>query len=249
MPINFVQALEQAGDIIETVVRVMLPLGGDPASRETVEKATRLILEIINGKESENVARRKLGECLDSIGYHAPEGERGKITDLRTDERLNLTIKTAVNLSFGYGRWRSKQVQVLLDEFPCQEFYRAFDREEHREWPQRWRDAGGQFFSGNGGYSEARMIAVKNERIWEDISAFGEPYPPFDFNSGMSLRDISRAEAIALGLWTEQDCIHPAQRSFEQGASATALSGSDEFKERLADKLRKHLAKLEKSQD
>jgi len=209
VPIDFVQALEQAGDIIETVVRVMLPLGDDAASRDTVEWATRLIWEIIKGRESENVARRKLGEHLDSIGYHAPEVMRGKISDLRTDERLNLTIKTAVNLSYGYGRWRSEQVQAILDMYPCQELYRAFDRSEQRDWPQRWRDAGGRFFSGNGGYSEGRMIAVKNEPIWEEISAFGEPYPPFDFDSGMSLRDINREEAITLGLWTEQDRIYP----------------------------------------
>jgi hypothetical protein len=146
MPIDFEQALEQAGDIIETVVRVMLPLGDDSASRDIVEKATRLIWEIISGRESENVARRKLGEYLDLIGYHAPEGRRGKITDLRTDERLNLTIKTAVNLSFGYGKWRSGQTQAILDEFPCQEFFRAFDRKEHRDWPKRWKAAGGRFF-------------------------------------------------------------------------------------------------------
>jgi len=286
MPIDFVQALEQVGDIIETVVRVMLPLGDDAASRDTVEWATRLIWEIIKGRESENVARRKLGEYLDSIGYHAPKGVCGTIIDLRTDERLNLTIKTAVNLSYGYGRWRSKQVQAILDMYPCQELYRAFDRSEHRDWPQRWRDAGGRFFSGNGGYSEGRMIAVKNEPIWEEISAFGEPYPPFDFDSGMSLRDINREEAITLGLWTEQDRIYPAQRSFERCASAsvrsispemeqvleetfgwtpedgivpgmmrndqvvqpTALSASGEFKERLASKLRKNLAKLEEDE-
>jgi hypothetical protein len=42
---------------------------------------------------------------------------------------------------------------------------------------------------GRGGGCDAlkalpRMIARKDSPIWEALSRFGTPYPPFDFNSG-----------------------------------------------------------------
>ena len=44
------------------------------------------------------------------------------------------------------------------------------------------------------------MIALKDAPVWQAISAFGTPWPPFDYQSGMDLRDISRPEAQRLGL-------------------------------------------------
>jgi hypothetical protein len=46
--------------------------------------------------------------------------------------------------------------------------------------------AGGQIFGG-------RMIALKSDPIWTAISAFGTPYPPFDYNSGMWVHGPSGA--------------------------------------------------------
>ncbi|MGN1360349.1 MAG: hypothetical protein ACI4X9_07875 [Kiritimatiellia bacterium] len=44
------------------------------------------------------------------------------------------------------------------------------------------------------------MIALKGDPVWTRISAFGNPWPPFDFNSGMGIEDITRQEAIRLGV-------------------------------------------------
>ena len=44
------------------------------------------------------------------------------------------------------------------------------------------------------------MIALINDPIWEAISRFGLPYPPFDFNSGMGVAGVSRSDAIKLGV-------------------------------------------------
>ncbi len=40
-------------------------------------------------------------------------------------------------------------------------------------------------------------------------SRFGRPYPPFDYNSGMDLRDIDRAAAEALGLVQPGEVLQP----------------------------------------
>lgn len=64
---------------------------------------------------------------------------------------------------------------------------------EPRDWPTRWEEAGGEFADG-------KMLAPINGKIWTAISAFGNPYPPFDFNSGMSVRRVSRERVEALEL-------------------------------------------------
>jgi hypothetical protein len=44
------------------------------------------------------------------------------------------------------------------------------------------------------------MIALKTDPIWVRISRFGRPFPPFDFNSGMGLRNIGREGSDEPGL-------------------------------------------------
>ena len=59
------------------------------------------------------------------------------------------------------------------------------------------------------------MIALKNDPIWTEISAFDLPYPPFDYNSGMWVRDISRSEAVDMGLMkADDDAPEPDKRGF-----------------------------------
>src|SRR5574337_1593062 len=110
-------------------------------------------------------------------------------------------------MAWGYGSWMQGQAPAILNLWPAQELFRAFPRKTHRQWSGedaeniikgepiegRWADAGGQLFDG-------RMIALKNAPIWTDISAFGNPYPPFDFNSGMWVRDVDRETAMKYGL-------------------------------------------------
>lgn len=72
----------------------------------------------------------------------------------------------------------------------------------------------------NSDYSAGRMIALKDDPIWTEISAFGLPYAPFDYNSGMDLRDIDRDEAEALGLLDSGDVVQPERLGFNLGVEA-----------------------------
>lgn len=156
-------------------------------------------------------ARLRLKETLEAIDYQPAIGKRGTIQDLSSDGRLNLVIRTNTEMAQGYANWRQTQDQDVLDAFPAQELFRAEEREVPRNWPSRWYDAGGQFYDG-------RMIAPKNDPIWVRISAFSLPYPPFDFNSGMDVQDVSREEALALGVIEEGQQIQPQKRPFEEAA-------------------------------
>jgi len=174
-------------------------------------------------------ARLTLKEALKEIGYQPDPAKRGTIQDLSSDRRLNLIIKTNVEMAQGYGNWQ--QGQATLDAFPAQELFRAEDREEPRDWLQRWRGAGGRVFDGG------RMIALKNDPIWTEISAFGLPYPPFDFGSGMDVRDIDRDEAVALGLLGPDDQVEPADRGFNDDLELSNPARDAKLRAALQDSL------------
>lgn len=162
-------------------------------------------------------ARLALKDSLRSLGYDAG-ADAGRLTDLSSDARLNLVIRTGVEQAQGFGWWQQGQDPETLDLWPAQELFRAEGRKEPRDWPARWLANGGAFYDG-------RMIALKNDPIWVAISAFGLPYPPFDFGSGMDVRDVDREEAEAFGLISPHETVAPERREFSPPrASAAGLS-------------------------
>ncbi len=170
-------------------------------------------------------ARAELKEILQSIGYD-PGEKRGTIQDLSSDQRLNLQLKQNVAAAQGYGDFLQGQSDGALAAFPAQELFRAEDREEPRDWQERWSEAGGQFYDG-------RMIATKDDPVWEDISAFGTPWPPFDFNSGMWVRDIDRAEAEQLGVIEQGEVVKPTAEDFNATLQASVANLDPEMKKAL----------------
>jgi len=156
-------------------------------------------------------AREILRDFLQMIGYTAEQGTEGTLKDLASDARIDLVVKTNTEMAQGYGQFIQAQDPAVLDAFPCQELHRLQAVETPRQsnagnqfsagdgyggffWPNKWKGAGGRFYGGG------RMIARKDDPIWSEISRFGNPYPPYDFNSGMWVKPVSRKEAIALGV-------------------------------------------------
>jgi hypothetical protein len=66
------------------------------------------------------------------------------------------------------------------------------------------------------------MIARKDSPVWAAISRFGNPIPPYDFNSGMDVLEINRDEAIALGVMTEDEQVQPQQELLTENLQAGA---------------------------
>jgi len=120
-------------------------------------------------------------------------GEGNVLTNPAAERRIKLVIDTNRAQAQGYARFLRSSTGGALLAFPCQELVRVRDSRVKRDWRARWLEAGGKLYDG-------RMIAEKADGIWTAISRFGNPYPPFDFQSGMGVRDVSRREAIALGV-------------------------------------------------
>ena len=114
----------------------------------------------------------------------------------------------------------------MLDLYPAQRFTRIEFREKPRDnWPQRWRDAAKSV--GNEGVSKRGMVALKTSPIWEALSKFGTPWPPFDWGSGMGLEDVSFDDAVKLGLIAEGDTLEPLEDGFNTNLK-TSVAGMAE---------------------
>lgn len=150
------------------------------------------------GTRSASEIRRDLRKLLESEGYASAAGDEGGIKDLRSQSRLDVLIETNARQARGYVQQLEGNTPGALSAFPAQELIRTRRSQAPRDWTSRWRDAGGRLYGG-------RMAALKGDPVWIDISRFGVPWPPFDFGSGMGVQDLSREEALSLGVIRADD--------------------------------------------
>lgn len=221
-------------DLLQTLspqVRERAMFSAGVTSAETLQEFSDAIGDLATGRVDRATKRANLKRFLEKKGYAPAEGERGSLTDLSSDARLNLILETNLEMAQGYGRWVQGQDPAILDQWPAQELVRVRDAREPRPWLTIWQDAGGTVFPGN------RMIALKNDRIWMRISRFGLPYPPFDFNSGMDVQDIDRDEAMALDLIDRDTELFPQSRDFNQDLQATPDVREESLRQELEEQL------------
>ncbi len=193
--------------IAEVVDRIQLP-------REGMDFAT---------------AMQELRDSAKSLGFD-PDGGKA-ITNLASDARVRLIVEFNTTRAQAAGQYAQRQDETSLRLWPAQEFYRAEDREEIRDWPATWAEAGGEFFEGGGDYSAGRMIALVNDPIWEKINHFGVPYAPFDWGSGMDVRPVDREEAESLGLIQPNEEVIP--EPFDYAEPESQLELSEELQEQV----------------
>lgn len=136
------------------------------------------------------------------------------VRDITSKARLELIFNTQTQQARGFAFWKRGQQRNVLNAWPAQELIRVEDRKEPRNWARRWVEAGGEFRGG-------RMVALKTDSIWTAISRFDTPFPPFDFNSGMGLREIDREEAISLGLIETDRELSPDETEFNDDLEAS----------------------------
>ncbi|HEX7860814.1 MAG TPA: hypothetical protein VF773_10835 [Verrucomicrobiae bacterium] len=148
------------------------------------------------------------------------------LRDFTSEARLDLIYRTQIQQARGYAYWKRGQEPNIIDAWPAQELIRVESRKEPRDWVNRWVEAGGNIING-------RMVALKNDPIWIRISRFEQPWPPFDFNSGMGVREIDREDAIALGLLEKGEKVVPAEPDFNSNLEASTEGLSDEMKDSL----------------
>lgn len=157
--------------------------------------------------------------------------DRGTIRDITSIPRLGMIFDMQKAMAQGFARWKGDQNEGALLLYPAWEFKRVAPRKMPRQnWPERWVHAGGKIV---GDPNAPRMVALKNDSVWEKLSAFGTPWPPFDFNSGMGLEDVDYDDAVNLGLLKDGDVPEPRTEEFNAGLQASVQGLGDEMKKFL----------------
>ena len=129
----------------------------------------------------------------------------GGLTDPGSAERAAVIADTNAGLAAGYADYAAGSTPGALAAFPAQELIRVEQRDQERDWDIRWNQARADLGEGatTATYATSRrgpFVALKGDPIWAAISRFGNPFPPFDYGSGMGVADVSRADAVSLGI-------------------------------------------------
>lgn len=168
----------------------------------------------------------RMRERLAEMGVVVDPDLQGGLQDITSRKRLGLIFDMQVEQAREFARWKAEQDEDVLDAYPAQELVRIEDRQIPRNWRDRWANAGGRFFNG-------RMVARKSDPIWTRINRFGVPWPPFDFNSGMGLEDVSRDAAEELGVIGIDEIVSPQEEDLNARLEASLHGINPRFREAL----------------
>ena len=157
------------------------------------------VAKYAEGETDLSKIRMMIRDDLRRANYTPEPGQENTIHDLFSQARLDTIVKTNVAQARGYMQYIEGTSPGAFAAFPAQEFTRiAHRRNQRQDWPQRWAKAGGKVYGG-------KMIALKDDPVWERLSVFGNPFPPFDWGSGMGVLDVDRKTAIQLGLVSDDE--------------------------------------------
>lgn len=195
-----------------------------------VRRLQEVCAEYAAGRINAADARTGLQAVLDELGL---SDRTGALTDLGSARRLNLILRTQRQMAASAARLAT-QTPDTLDAWPAWRLTRMGTRAVPRDdWPARWHAAGERV--GWRGAHRSQMVALKASPIWKALGdgaggfrdAIGNPYPPFAFGSGLDWVDVSRDEALRLGL--EPDGQAPQQADLSPSdveiAEAVAKTG------------------------
>lgn len=144
------------------------------------------------------------------------------------DKEIDFTIKIASEVIQGGENFVRANDADVVEAYPAWELVRVYDRDVPRgfkigpkgtliedpedAWPARWRAAAEGLPDADAilGILETtgRMIALKSSEIWQRLGdgaggyddTLGNPFPPFAFNSGFDVNEVSDKESVELGL-------------------------------------------------
>ncbi len=157
-------------------------------------------------------------------------------------EQIQFTRKIATEVAQGAGNYVRANDADTVEAYPGWELLRVYDRDVPRgfkigtkgelvedpedAWPARWRAAAEGLEDEDAiiGILETteRMIALKSSEIWQRLGdgvggyddTLGNPFPPFAFNSGFDVNEVSDKEAVELGLLGANEQAEGAEIDF-----------------------------------
>lgn len=162
-----------------------------------IEAYYKAAAAIAEGKLSASEAREAVRDVLEMAGYQAENpGSWGDLMD--GTARQKLILETNLDKAASRAWYEAAKNDVTR---PAQRLVRTGHRKQERDWNARWRAA----YDSLPPEQQARAcadqpVAMLDCAIWRALSRWGDPYPPFDYGSGMDVRPVRVEEARALGL-------------------------------------------------
>ena len=209
---------------------------------EFVDKAEAVCKQMLVTEQKEGVTtglnvaggRSALGDFIESLG----------VENVAETMNVDFFLRIAGEVANGAGQYLVQNYdQTRLDEFPALELHRVYDVDVPRGsledkkgpedgWDYRWQaaceEAGDddalRVFNETG-----RMVALKSSDVWASLGdgaggykdTLGNRFAPFAWNSGMDTDEVSREDAVALGLIDEGEKAEPAAIDFKDLLSFT----------------------------
>lgn len=206
--------------------------------------------DFVAGKKDRNTLYKELYFWLEQKGYNPPSGKAGGLKDLMSLRRISVVLNTNRDMARGHAQWVRRQKTLRV--FPARQLVRVSDRIEKRQWPSVWIAAmdrlGDRTLAKriekpggvpNDPISHWILVAPVNDPIWIEISAFQQPYPPYDWGSGVGDKDVPLAQAKEWGVVPPKDSemAQPQDRSLNESLEMTPDVSTPEAKEALSDQL------------
>lgn len=189
-------------------------------NRRILARAQELISDALKQKRFSGRAEF-IAEMRKLLGF--PEthdfGFKFDPTEISTDRRLRLIYDTQFARAKAQIQRQDDIAQGVFDAYPAQELERGGVRKRPRNWKKRWTDSGGKLYGG-------RMIALVDDPIWAKISRWGNPLPPFDYNSGMDIAKVSLEDAQELGLIKKATSAKTTERAKDNLEELKRLYGN-----------------------
>lgn len=204
---------------------------------EILQRFRDEVENVLRGEIDEAGAMARLSVWLDETGYKPAPGDEGTLKDLSSLARLTVVLRTNVSMARGHATWARRQTAIRA--FPAQRLIRVEQREEPRDWDARWDEAKSEL-GDPADIHPSERVALLNSDVWIEISRFRQPYPPFDFGSGMGVEAVGRRDALGLGFDLKPNTDpkqQPVVRSLNEELQATPQVQDPTLRDALGDRL------------
>lgn len=226
----------EIAEMIAPEIRARATFSARVESARVLDAIRKGVSDVLNlAKRGDMTARPdevmlKIQRIAESEGVFT--GPAGTIRDIQSVPRLRLIAQMNEDMAVGYSRWKTSQAQIE-GEFPAWEFTRVRASDVPRQdWPERWEAARDEV-DGEGVATNGQMIALKNSPIWAALSAFGTPWEPFDWGSGMGVVEVDRDTAIESGALVEGADLAPLPDKFNANLRASVTGMDPAIAQRL----------------
>ncbi len=187
------------------------------------------------GADDTSKIRMALRDYLTKKGYQPTDDIRDTIKDLTSKARLDVILKTNVATARGFVQYVRGMEPGAFAAFPAKRLLRIRQRKQGRDWTARWNTAAADAGWEGVCRDQGQMVALKDSPIWQALGngaggyrdALGNPYPPFAFGSGMGVVNVSRKEAIELGLISDEG-LRAKTAEMEKQRDEGALPGMND---------------------